>query len=208
MASGRGGIERAGYGLGPRARIGHVASATDPNSVWRDGLQRRWRIAPHGGPHSNQTVGRGDGELSSGPERRRPFPVRFVRSGWPTLRHSALRYRPGRLSPAGQSSSWSSGHGIRTLYGLRGVVERTSFLPTAASSRRPVTSGMSAFGNGIRGVCWACCLAPVGLFADSIGMAFDPGGRRFACSVGHEARLWDIERQRHDRPMESTRRAL
>ena len=38
--------------------------------------------------------------------------------------------------------------------------------------------------------------APVGQFADSIGMTFDSSGRRFACSVGHEARLWDLQERR------------
>src|SRR4051794_5882496 len=27
-------------------------------------------------------------------------------------------------------------------------------------------------------------------------MAFDPRGRRFACSVGHKASLWDMEKRR------------
>jgi WD40 repeat protein len=37
---------------------------------------------------------------------------------------------------------------------------------------------------------------PIGLIADSIGLAFDPSGRRFACSMGHEAALWDIVQHR------------
>jgi WD40 repeat protein len=40
---------------------------------------------------------------------------------------------------------------------------------------------------------------PIGLLADSIAMAFDPSGRRFACSVGREARAWDIKERRMTR---------
>jgi WD40 repeat protein len=38
--------------------------------------------------------------------------------------------------------------------------------------------------------------APVGRFVDSIGMAFDADGRRFACSDGHQARLWELQSDR------------
>src|SRR5205814_1145831 len=38
--------------------------------------------------------------------------------------------------------------------------------------------------------------APVGRFVDSLGMAFDADGRRFACSGGHRAQLWDLQSER------------
>jgi serine/threonine protein kinase/WD40 repeat protein len=88
------------------------------------------------------------------------------------------------------------GHGIRTLHGLRGVVERTAFSPDgrliAAVSHEWDVGLWEQDSGRLLGV----LPAPIGRFADSIGMAFDPGGRRFACSVGREARLWDLEQHR------------
>ena len=36
---------------------------------------------------------------------------------------------------------------------------------------------------------------PLGYFADSAAVALDADGRRLACSAGHEARLWDLDKQ-------------
>jgi serine/threonine protein kinase/WD40 repeat protein len=88
------------------------------------------------------------------------------------------------------------GHGIRTLYGLRGVVEKTAF----SSDGRLIAAASHEWDVGLwerdSGRLLGVLPGPIGQFADSIGMAFDPSGRRFACSVGREARLWDREKQR------------
>jgi WD40 repeat protein len=88
------------------------------------------------------------------------------------------------------------GHGIRTLYGLRGVVERSAISPDGrliAAASHEWDVGLWELDSGrLLGV----LPGPIGLIADSIGMAFDPSGRRFACSTGHEARLWDIKDRR------------
>ena len=88
------------------------------------------------------------------------------------------------------------GRGIRTLYGLTGVIERTMFSPDGklvAASSHEWEIGIWEWPSGrLRGV----LPSPVGQFADNLAMAFDTNGRRFACSVGHEARLWDLETER------------
>jgi len=85
------------------------------------------------------------------------------------------------------------GRGIRTLYGLTGIVEKTMF----SRDGRLVAGISHEWQVGIwewpSGRLLGVLPVPVGRFADNFGMAFDADGRRFACSVGHEARLWDLE---------------
>jgi len=85
------------------------------------------------------------------------------------------------------------GRGTRTLYGLQGNVEKTIFSPDGrlvAAVTHEWQVGIFDWPSGrLRGV----LPGPVGRFADSFGMALDTEGRRFACSVGHQARLWDLE---------------
>jgi WD40 repeat protein len=102
----------------------------------------------------------------------------------------------------GSGKPWSKivelelGHGIRTLYGLRGVVDRTAASPDG----RLVAAAIHEWDVGLwereSGRLLGVFPGPIGRFADNIGIALDPHGRRLACSVGHEARLWDIEQRR------------
>jgi serine/threonine protein kinase/WD40 repeat protein len=84
------------------------------------------------------------------------------------------------------------GHGIRTLFGLRGAVEKTAIsadgrLIAGASHEYDVGVWETDSGRLIR-----VFPAPVGRLADSIGLAVDQTGSRLACSVGQEARLWSL----------------
>ena len=85
---------------------------------------------------------------------------------------------------------------LRTLYGLQGIVVKTIFSPDG----RLVAGATHEWQIGIwewpSGRLLGVLPAPVGRFVDSIGMAFDAAGSRFACSVGHQAQLWDLQSQR------------
>jgi WD40 repeat protein len=116
----------------------------------------------------------------------------------PDGQHCAFSYHVAddRVGPAAIAVELELGHGIRTLYGLRGVVERTAVSP----DDRLVAAATYEWDVGLwereSGRLLGVLPGPIGLFADNIGLAFDPRGRRIACSVGHEARLWDIEQRR------------
>jgi WD40 repeat protein len=88
------------------------------------------------------------------------------------------------------------GHGIRTLYGPRGVVERTAF----SDDGRLIAGATHEWEIGIwdreSGRLIGVLPAPVGQFADNLAMAFDRDNRRFACSAGRQAQLWDLKQQR------------
>ena len=116
----------------------------------------------------------------------------------PDGQHCAVSYgiAPRLSEPNVRIVKLELGHGIRTLYGLQGVLEKSSFstdgrLMAAASHEWEIGIWERRSGRFL-----GVLPCPVGRFADSTGMAFDPSGRRFACSVGHEARLWDINQRR------------
>jgi serine/threonine protein kinase/WD40 repeat protein len=108
----------------------------------------------------------------------------------------SLRIADDRRQPGLNVVGLELGHGIETLHGLGGVVQRTIFSPdgrlVAAASHEWEVGLWERQSGSLIGV----LPAPIGLFVDNLGMAFDPTGRRFACSAGHEARLWDIEQRR------------
>ncbi len=88
------------------------------------------------------------------------------------------------------------GHGTHTLYGTRGVVERTTLSPDG----RRIVGATHEWEMGIwewpSGRLIGVLPAPVGRFADNVAMACDADNRRFACSAGHQAQLWDLEKRR------------
>jgi serine/threonine protein kinase/WD40 repeat protein len=119
--------------------------------------------------------------------------VSFARDG----RHCALSCgNLGSGQPAATIVELELGHGIQTFHGLRGVVEKTVFSADgrliAAASHEWDVGLWEAESGRLLGV----LPGPIGRIADSIGLAIDHAGRRIACSVGHEARLWDIEQRR------------
>ena len=85
------------------------------------------------------------------------------------------------------------GHGIHTLHGLTGMIQKTAFSPDGrliAAASHEWQVGIWEWPSGrLRGV----LPAPMGRFIDSIGMTFDADGRRFACSAGRQAQLWDLQ---------------
>ena len=86
------------------------------------------------------------------------------------------------------------GHGIRTLYGLQGKLESV----TASPDSRLVAAVANDWRVGIwdlaSGRLRAVIEVPVGYFVDNTAVAFDTEGRRFACSAGHQAWLWDLDK--------------
>jgi WD40 repeat protein len=119
--------------------------------------------------------------------------VSFARDG----RHCAFSF--ANLSsgePGAKFVELELGNGIRTLYGLRGVVERT----TSSPDGRLIAAVTHEWDIGVwerdSGRLLGVLPGPIGRVADSIALAFDPHGRRITCSVGHEARLWDLEKRR------------
>jgi WD40 repeat protein len=86
-----------------------------------------------------------------------------------------------------------NGRGIQTLHGLRGQVAWTCFSPDGHR-----LAGLSqTFEAGVwdreTGKLLRLFDAPVGLFAESAGLAFSTDGRRFALASGERATLWDVE---------------
>jgi WD40 repeat protein len=88
------------------------------------------------------------------------------------------------------------GHGIRTLYGVQGRIEKTAVsadgrLIAAVSHEWQI--GVWEWPSGrLRGV----LPSPVGRFVDNLGMAFDAERGRFACSGGKQAQMWDLRSER------------
>ena len=105
----------------------------------------------------------------------------------------------GGMPPAGPEqvnvSVWGleDGRGIRTYRGLSGQVSIAIFSPDGG-----LVAGLT---HGWRVGLWERASgrllhvldAPHGLTADNAGLAFSPDGRRFACSAGAGAKLWDVE---------------
>jgi len=112
----------------------------------------------------------------------------------PDGRHIALgSARPDAPQRAAvEVVSLERGHGLHTLYGLKGVIEKTAFSPDGrliAAVTHEWQIGLWDWPSGrLRGV----LDFPIGRFVDNLGMAFDAAGQRFACSGGHKTRLWDL----------------
>ena len=83
---------------------------------------------PERGPHADQALGRGDGdrllELSVGDQFQS---VAFAPDGRYFLAVSSSDSVPGLNKPGVSIFKLELGHGIRTLYGLQGIVEKTIF---------------------------------------------------------------------------------
>lgn len=85
------------------------------------------------------------------------------------------------------------GRGLRPLYGLADSVVEVLF---SADGRRIAALsqnsdvGIFAWPSGrLEHV----LPAPIALYADSVGLAFDTKNDRFACAAGHQVRLWDLK---------------
>ena len=88
------------------------------------------------------------------------------------------------------------GHGTNTLYGLQGAVQKIAYSPDGRFIAAASHEWQVGIWENPSGRLLGVLPAPIGRFADNIGIAFDADGRRFACSGGHQARLWDVEGRR------------
>jgi serine/threonine protein kinase/WD40 repeat protein len=88
------------------------------------------------------------------------------------------------------------GRGIRTLYGLQGAVESITVSPDGRLIAAVSHDWQVGIWNRLTGELLAVLEVPVGYSVDNAAIAFDADGRRFACSAGHEARLWDLNAHR------------
>ena len=153
----------------------------------RDGLQRRRGVAPDAGRPPTKLWDVATGTCLLNLNVGDYFhSIAFAPDG----QHFAVAYDIGPRSnnPGVSTFKLELGHGIRTFVGFRVWWRSRSFPPTDGSSRSQPRVAGRRLGASI-GASLGVLPAPVGRLADSIGMAFDPSGRRFACSVGHEARL-------------------
>ena len=89
-------------------------------------------------------------------------------------------------------SKLDDGRGTRTLRGLNGQIE---FIRFSRDSRR-VAALAHTWRVGIWNVASGRLLhileVPKGYYADNVGFAFSPDGRRFAFAAGTRAKLWDL----------------
>jgi serine/threonine protein kinase/WD40 repeat protein len=85
------------------------------------------------------------------------------------------------------------GRGMQSLLGLQAKIERKEF----SRDGRLIAALSDDFVVGIwdrrSGLLRHLFTVPPGFFADNAWMAFDPTARRFACSAGEHATLWDLE---------------
>jgi serine/threonine protein kinase/WD40 repeat protein len=88
------------------------------------------------------------------------------------------------------------GRGIRTLYGLQGRVDRVVVSPNGRLIAAVSNDWQVGIWDWPSGQLRAVLEAPVGYFVDSTASSFDAEGRRFACSAGHQAKIWDLDRHR------------
>jgi WD40 repeat protein len=129
--------------------------------------------------------------------------IAFARDG----RHVALGSSASR-APYVALLELERGHGVNTLYGLQGVAQIMAVSPDGrfiAAASHEWQVGLWEAGSGrLMGI----LPAPIGQFADSIGIAFDADGGRFACSAGRQARLWDLKERRLIRQWELPAKGL
>jgi serine/threonine protein kinase/WD40 repeat protein len=126
-----------------------------------------------------------------------PGGVSYVTAG---LSDDGRRFAVGAEDPAldlcTRVADLEPGRGIRTLHGVQGVVQKTVFSPDGrfvAAATHEWQTGIWEWPSGrLAGV----LPTPIGVFADNMAIAFDATGRRFACSAGHQAQLWDVEARR------------
>jgi len=115
----------------------------------------------------------------------------------PDGRHYAGNFMLGNLTERkrGMVSVWEleHGRGVRTLHGLQGVTAKTAFSADGSLVAAATHEWQIGVWERSSGRLRRVLPAPVGLWADSLGFVFDASGRRLACSVGHQAQLWDVQ---------------
>jgi serine/threonine protein kinase/WD40 repeat protein len=115
----------------------------------------------------------------------------------PDGRHLALsRASAFGLTPGVDLMELELGRGMRTLYGLQGVVEKMVVSRDGALIAASTHEWQIGIWDWPTGRLRCVLPAPVGQFADNLAMAFDPSGRRFACSTWDRAELWDLKEER------------